>query len=188
MARDVSGPLDWPSAWLARFVRALPARARVLEIACGNGRNTRLLAQSGLQVTAVDIALPQERLTGVTYIEHDLEQEPWPFGQGEFDAVVGINYLWRAHFDDLCRALVPHGLLIYETFNEEQARWMGRPRNPEHFLRTGELLRLIPASWRVLAYEDGLTERGQFIQRIAARKTAVKNLLPEQLIGLHVER
>lgn len=188
MARDVSGPEDMASAWLMRFAEAIAPGARVLEIACGNGRNTRFLAARGFAVTAVDLHLPEQRLAGVDYIEADLENGLWPFGEREFDAVVGINYLWRERFHLLGGALKQNGLFLYETFNEEQAAYMGRPRNPEHFLKTGELLCLIPPTWRILAYEDGLTGRGQYLQRIAARKCIFKNMMSDREIGICTAR
>ena len=55
MAADVSTKADLPSAWLIRFSPYLKSGTRVLEIASGNGRNTRFLAGLGCDVTAVDI-------------------------------------------------------------------------------------------------------------------------------------
>lgn len=177
MARDTSTAADPTSAWLVRFAPLIKPGDRVLEIACGNGRNTRLLATLGCRVTAVDVNPMSETFETVDFIQADLEAEPWPFAPQMFDVVVGIHYLWRAGFKDLCASLRPGGLFLYETFTEEQFLAAGRPRNPDHFLRTGELLTLIPSAWRVLAFEDGLTEHGAFYQRIAARKCLVKNAL-----------
>ncbi|MBM4221390.1 MAG: methyltransferase domain-containing protein, partial [Gammaproteobacteria bacterium] len=44
-----------PSAWVLRFLHLIPAGGRVLDLACGKGRHTRLLAGRGHPVTAVDI-------------------------------------------------------------------------------------------------------------------------------------
>lgn len=77
---------------------------------------------------------------------------------------------------------------LYETFTEEQALWMGRPCNPEHFLKIGELLCLTPPNWRILAYEDGRNARDQFVQRIAARSCRLKNLLPVEDVRICVPR
>ena len=55
MAADLTTKADLPSAWLIRFSPYLKAGTRVLEIASGNGRNTRFLAGLGCKVTAVDI-------------------------------------------------------------------------------------------------------------------------------------
>lgn len=74
MAADVSTKADLPSAWLIRFSPYLKSGTRVLEIASGNGRNTRFLAGLGCDVTAVDINPVPEPLAGVRYIQRDLEK------------------------------------------------------------------------------------------------------------------
>ena len=65
---------------------------------------------------------------------------PFPLKGRTFDCVVVTNYLWRDIVDDICAAVTPGGLLIYETFalgNES----LGRPRNPDFLLKSGELAR-----------------------------------------------
>lgn len=39
-----------PSEWVKRFIPKLPKGGRVLDLACGCGRNTRLLASCGFEV------------------------------------------------------------------------------------------------------------------------------------------
>ena len=188
MARDISDKADRPSAWLERFAPLIAPGARVLEIAAGNGRNTAFLARLDCRVTAVDIHPPAEPTAGVTHLTHDLENDAWPFAPHSFDVVVGINYLWRPRWLALCDTLAQGGLFLYETFTEEQALWMGRPCNPEHFLKIGELLCLTPPNWRILAYEDGRNACDQFVQRIAARSCRLKNLLPVEDVRICVPR
>ena len=109
MAADLTTKADLPSAWLIRFSPYLKAGTRVLEIASGNGRNTRFLAGLGCKVTAVDINPAPEPVEGVQYIRKDLEKEDWIFEPESFDAVIGINYLWRARFAALCDCVKPGG-------------------------------------------------------------------------------
>lgn len=116
MAADLSTKADLPSAWLIRFSPYLKTGTRVLEIASGNGRNTRFLVGLGCDVTAVDINPVPEPLVGVQYIQRDLEKEDWFFAPESFDAVIGINYLWRDRFDALCSCVKPGGFFLYETF------------------------------------------------------------------------
>ncbi len=184
MARDTSTATDPASAWLIRFAPLIAPNSRVLEIACGSGRNTRFLAALGCRVTAVDVNSMPQTFPNVEFVQADIENDPWPFEENAFDVVVGIHYLWRARFPNFCESLCQGGLLLYETFTEEQFASVRRPSNPEHFLRTGELLELVPRHWRVLAFEDGLTEHGAFYQRIAARKCWVKNVLGAQDVRL----
>src|SRR5690606_5415862 len=43
-----------PSAWVRRWAAYIPAGGRVLDVAAGSGRHTRLLAELGHAVEAVD--------------------------------------------------------------------------------------------------------------------------------------
>lgn len=175
MARDVSTKADLASAWLIRFSPYLKAGSRVLEIAAGNGRNTRFLAGLGCRVTAADIHLAPEPVDGVQYLLTDLENDPWPFEPESFDAVVGINYLWRPRFSELLDCVRPGGLFLYETFTRDQSILGFGPKNPQHLLEKGELLRLIPSEWHILAFEDGRTDNDRHLQRIAAVRPDAEN-------------
>lgn len=188
MAKDSSTPCDLPSAWLMRFRPLIQPGFKVLELACGNGRNTRFLASLGCRVTAVDINPMPEVPVGVDFVQYDLENAPWPFEKNSFDVVVGINYLWRRHFSQLRDSLKLNGLFLYETFNEEQSLLMRHPKNPEHFLKIGELLTLVDSNWRILAFEDGANDKEQYLQRIAARKCLIRNMLPPESVQLCVPR
>ena len=168
MAVDVSTKADPARAWLMRFSPYLTAGSRVLEIASGNGRNTRLLAGLDCVVTAADINPPAEPIAGVRHLTCDLENAPWPFEGQTFDAVIGINYLWRERFALLTQCVRPGGLFLYETFTRHQALAGFGPKNPAHFLQDGELLTLIPSGWHILAFEDGRTDNNRSLQRIAA--------------------
>ena len=43
-----------PSDWIRRFAPLIPAGGAVLDLACGSGRHSRLLAEAGYRVEAVD--------------------------------------------------------------------------------------------------------------------------------------
>ena len=49
MPVDISVASDPASAWLMRFAGLIKPEGRVLEIACGNGRNTRFLKLCGFR-------------------------------------------------------------------------------------------------------------------------------------------
>jgi malonyl-CoA O-methyltransferase len=68
--------------------------ASIVEIGCGTGKNTRVLAKTAEKVTALDFSagmLAQARAKvqapNVTFIEADLTQ-PWPLEDGSADLVV----------------------------------------------------------------------------------------------------
>lgn len=158
-----------PSAWLTRFSRWFSPDMRVLEIACGMGRNTWYLSHLGTHVTCCDIKPMPEVPPGALFELRDLEAQAWSYPPESFDAVVGINYLYRPHFVDLLACVRPGGFVLYETFSVLQGEFCEKPRNPDHLLGPGELLRLLPcAQWHVAAYEDGKTDFGQYVERIAA--------------------
>jgi len=178
-AIDATPPDRGPSDWVVRWSALLSPRSSVLDLACGSGRHVRWLAQRGHRVTAVDrdatAIAPLGALARV--LVADLEADAWPLAGERFDAVVVTNYLWRPLLPALLAAVAPGGLLVYETFSEDQAA-LGRPRRPEFLLRHGELLELVrpPESWRVIAFEDGrLPADGdrpeRAVQRIAARRS-----------------
>ncbi len=167
-----------PSAWVRRFASLVPAEGPVLDLACGAGRHSRLFLEAGHPVTAVDIAvtgladLADQRHLEI--IEADLEDgQPFPLAGRRFAGVVVTNYLHRPLLPALVDAVIPGGVLIYETFARGNERF-GRPRNPDHLLMPGELLAAVKDRLRVLAYEDLVTEdpRPAAVQRICARNEA----------------
>ncbi|MHC5065370.1 MAG: class I SAM-dependent methyltransferase [Planctomycetota bacterium] len=153
----------------------IPRAGSVLDLACGSGRNSRLLLAAGFEVTAVDLdpgdpaAWPQD--PRLNLLQADLEAESWPLGDRCFDAVLVCNYLWRPRFPEILAAVAAGGLLIYETFAQGQEA-LGRPRRPDFLLQPGELLERLPADWRVIAFDQGLIRDGKdaIRQRVVARR------------------
>ena len=178
-----------PSDWVVRWTPLLPPAAQVLDVACGHGRHVHWLQAAGHLLTAVDRdAALLAPLAGLAHtVVADLEGAPWPLAGRQFHAVVVTNYLWRPLFPALRAAVMPGGLLIYETFAQAHAA-LGRPRRPEFLLRPGELIDVVrnagedhgngPSSsekWHVIAFEEGrLPARGDIpereVQRIVARR------------------
>lgn len=100
-----------------RFAGLIPVGARVLELAAGNGRNTRFMTLMGWKVTAVDVNVPPAIFPAAAeFRKVDLEGVDWPLAGETFDAVIGINYLYRPHWEALWDNLAPGGVFLYETF------------------------------------------------------------------------
>lgn len=162
------------SAWVRRFAALAPA-GEALDLACGSGRHTRLMAALGHPVLALDRqdqALAASCGPQVTTMQFDLEAEGavWPFGAQRFAAIVVTNYLHRPLLAQLAQSLRADGMLIYETFAQGNAIY-GKPSNPAFLLAPGELLALASsAGLQVLAYEDGHIERPHpaRVQRLCA--------------------
>ncbi len=168
--------LTTPSAWVERFAALVPAGGPVLDLACGGGRHTRLFLARGHPVTAVDRDVSALDDLGeradLQRLQADLEDgRPFPLAGRRFAGIVVTNYLYRPLFPALIAALAPGGVLLMETFAQGNERF-GRPRNPDHLLRPGELLEVVRGLLRVIAYEDVIvdTPRPAAVQRICARK------------------
>lgn len=166
--------LSPPSPWVTRFAPLIPAGGEVLDLACGGGRHTRLLAGMGYRVEAVDRdtgglgGLPEKH--GVSVREADLEDGPWPYGGRRFSGIVVANYLYRPRLGELLAALAAPGVLIYETFMLGNERY-GKPSSPQFLLRPQELLQLAgEAGLRVAAFEEGYVElpKPALVQRLCA--------------------
>lgn len=162
-----------PSPWIVQWAGLVAADATVLDVAAGGGRHTRFFAQRGHKVTAVDrdVSALSAGPT-IEIVQADLEDgSPWPLPGRRFGAVVVTNYLHRPLFPALLDALMPGGVLLYETFMEGNERF-GRPSNPEFLLKDGELLEIVHGRFSVVAYEARMISEPKMamVQRIAARK------------------
>jgi hypothetical protein len=133
-----------------------------------------------LAVDRSDAALEQTQGTGISGLRFDLEQESaatrpdWPFVPERFAGIVVTNYLHRPLFAPLLQSLATGGVLIYETFAQDNGRF-GKPSNPDFLLTPGELLGLVTVQpgLRVLAFEDGYSAlpKPAMVQRICVIKT-----------------
>lgn len=165
--------LENPSPWIRRFAPLVPVCGRVLDLACGRGRHSRLLAGMGYAVEAVDrdagALAALDGVRGVTTRLADLEGGPWPYHAEVFDAVVVSNYLYRPLLPALLKVIAPQGVLIYETFMVGNERF-GKPSNPAFLLRPGELLDLVRGRLAVVAFEQGevASPRAAVVQRLCA--------------------
>lgn len=74
-----------PDPWLRKVLSLLPTAGRVLDLACGRGRNALFLAECGYAVTAVDASgealeqlasEAQRRGLRIDRLQRDLETNP----------------------------------------------------------------------------------------------------------------
>lgn len=152
-------------------------RGRALDVAMGRGRNALFLAGAGFETEGIDISqeavdftLEQAGVSGVHVqaLVADLEKG-YPFEKDAYDLIVCFNYLHRPLFQTMKDALKVGGMVVYETFIVDQARF-GRPRNPDHLLNHNELLSLF-REFRCLRYREGVIGKENAIAGIIAEKT-----------------
>jgi SAM-dependent methyltransferase len=159
--------------------QALPGP--VLDLACGDGHNGIFLAERGLEVICCDISpealkrareLAAGRGVSLSLWEVDLERAVTnPLPEDSYGAILVFRYLHRPLFPCIRKALRPGGLLLYETFTAEQVRF-GRPRNPDHLLRPGELHQAF-ADWEISHLFEGVKENPlRAVAQLVCRKPA----------------
>ena len=164
-----------PDDWLIDQVAEL-APGRVLELACGLGRNAVWLAQQGWQVDAVDVSpiglaiavqLARRANTHVNWIAADLDD--FTPAEAAYDLVVIFRFLDRVRVPALVdRALRAGGLLIYETFSRGQlARSDNHLKNPDFTVIEGELLQLFPRL-QPLHHADDVVLADRTVARLVA--------------------
>jgi 2-polyprenyl-3-methyl-5-hydroxy-6-metoxy-1,4-benzoquinol methylase len=131
-----------PNHFLTTVVGLLPAKANILSIGEGEGRNAVFLASLGFKVTAVDysaegknkaLALAQQNNVEIDYQVSDLEK--FNFGIQKWDAIVSIFCHLPAGIrtsihSQLEKSLRPNGLLILQAYNPKQLEFKtGGPKD-----------------------------------------------------------
>ncbi len=170
-------------------------RAPILDLACGNGRNGLSLIKHNIPVVFSDVdkvALEavEDSLSTADYRQHkslatlwsiDFEQpSSHPLQDGQFGGIIVFRYLHRALMQGIRQALIPGGILVYETFTVDQPKY-GRPNNPEFLLRHGELQEFF-SDWDILHQFEGVIEKDnnrglQAISQIVAAKPVETGLI-----------
>jgi tellurite methyltransferase len=144
-------------------------RAPALDLACGTGRNGLYLLARGVPVVFADrdsecLDQISRQLEAKPFTRQKQQGRTWqvdfefpgtrPLEAQSFGAILVFRYLHRPLLHDIKEAVIPGGLLIYETFTVEQARF-GGPRNPDFLLRSGELRECF-SKWNILHYFEGI--------------------------------
>jgi SAM-dependent methyltransferase len=150
--------------------------ARVLDLACGTGRNALWLAAHGWSVTAVDgspVAIEILRRAamklGVSVDAHvaDLEKHEYVIEPSSWELIAICCYLQRDLFEPVKRGLVPGGLVIAMVLLSEP----GHEDSPFR-LRSGELRRYFEG-WETLHDREGGDASHHSVAEIVARRPGV---------------
>ncbi len=167
-----------PNAFLEEVAGSLPA-GRVLDLACGSGRDAVFLALNGHRVEGWDAdewslaaadRLARRHGVALTTQQVDLEAPDATLPDSAFDVVVCFRFLQRPLFPAIERALAPGGALVMETYRKGQERF-GRPRRARFLLRDGELRDAFP-TLDIVRYEEPSPDGGPWTARLLARRPA----------------
>ena len=111
---------------------------RVLDIGCGSGRHTVMLAHRGFRVTGMDVSPEGLRLTrewlrgkkaSARLIKGDFF-EPFPFGDAAFDAAIAVQTIHHGLHDqirgcigEIARVLKPGGIVFVSVTVTSFRQW-----------------------------------------------------------------
>ncbi|MBU1669172.1 methyltransferase domain-containing protein [bacterium] len=111
-----------------------------LDIACGQGRNSKFLAEQGFKVDALDIS--PTALKVLKDIENirpkEVDFDTYKLEENRYDLIVCTYYLERSLFPQIENALKEDGILILETFMHHPDNTK-EPSNRRFMLEEGEL-------------------------------------------------
>ncbi len=118
--------------FLIKYLR-LKKSIEILDLACGHGRHSNLLAEHGYRITGIDITKgfldiaqkdAEKNGVKVNYIKQDMRKISF---KNKFDRVL-LLFTAFGYFDDktnlkvlrnIARTLKPTGLLCFDTFNRD---------------------------------------------------------------------
>ena len=153
---------------------------KALDVACGAGRNSIFLAQSGFQVDAIDIspeglrkARQQAENLGlsINWLEQDLDQA-FQFDM-EYNLIIVMWYVNLALVSRLCDCLATGGYLLCEEHLITDQDVIG-PSSLNYRVAPGALREAV-SGLDVLLYEE-IIENGADGERVAsARVVGIKN-------------
>lgn len=123
---------------ISELLKPLPPDANVLEVACGTGYLTGLLADGSRSVTAVDfsnemMSLARERCSAQQVTFAEANAFALPFGDATFDLTIATRLLHLFGPEEQLRLLLefsrvtgPGGLVIVD-FDNSTSRWLLAP-------------------------------------------------------------
>ncbi len=144
-----------PAKIVKKFCTLAP-KGRVIDIAAGTGKNALFLAKQGFMVEAVDISdVALGKLSGHHPNLHPIcaDLDTFDIPRERYSLILNIRFLNRRLFPYIQEALVPGGILIFETYLEGDGEDYCRSACRDYLLRNNELLHAF-LSLRILFYQE----------------------------------
>jgi tellurite methyltransferase len=168
-----------PNAFLKKHLHFLP-RGNALDLACGDGTNAVFLAEQGFRVEAVDISpvglrmarrRAREKAVKVRFRQADLNS--FPLRPNFYDLITVFYFLNRRLIPRIKRALKEGGMIVYETYTNQQAKLgTGGPIRASYLLKPHELRNRF-SEFHILIYREGI-----FL--IDGRRCAIASLIAKK--------
>lgn len=123
--------------WIIQQIKdrgLLNSSTQILDIGCGAGFLSNILAQSDLQVTAIDLSIESIKIAA----KHDATKSVryqqanayhLPFADQTFQVVTAMDFLEHVErpeevIKEVSRVLKPNGIFIYHTFNRNPLAYL----------------------------------------------------------------
>ncbi len=133
-----------------------------LDIAAGNGRNAVFLAENGFKVDALDISdvglkkiIGQHAMIRAACIDFD----HYDLRPNRYSLILNIRYLNRHLIPQITAALIPGGVLIFETYLKRPEFTPQRRFCDHHLLEVNELLKAF-LNLEIIYYRETITASG----------------------------
>lgn len=191
-----------PDKLVVDSIQYLPPAAKVLDLGCGEGRNSFFLAKNNFKVTAVDISEPgikkvkkfarQEKISIKTYSD-DINSflTSGEVKQSLYDAIFCLNslqFVSQVNIINLIKKIKlitkPQGFNIISSFIAESSKQREAVlQKGFYYFNQGELLSLYQ-DWKSVFYEEkighwethGASKHRHFVVNLMAQNKSNKNL------------
>jgi SAM-dependent methyltransferase len=159
-AGDAEAWSSEPQPFVQKMVESLDSNSLVVDLGCGDGRNTRVLAAAGHRVVGVDLSPEALRQLQRTFASLKLPvpiavlakiDEEIPLAGDQFDAVLCADTLpqvrhTRRAMEEIHRILKPQGKLFVDVFTPRDCAYgEGEQIAPRSFLYKGCLFNFFEA-------------------------------------------
>ena len=132
---------------------------KALDIACGMGRNAKLLASMGFEVDALDISeVAIEHLEDIENIHAKVvDFDSYKLKENTYDLIVCTYFLERKLFPQIELALRDGGIFIMETFMHDELN-ENIPSNKDFLLDKGELEQTFCKAYEIIYLNHFIAE------------------------------